>query len=119
MKSKQLILVLGLIAGLTACHENPLNTHKTQQNVAFLRQAAISAEHAMKLSAHKGGRFYSNCMEDNKEAIDCDTFFKQMLQFAQTNKEYHNLTYVELTNARMYSFLAEDYQSKIFNTIDD
>jgi hypothetical protein len=119
MKLKQLILVLGLVAGLTACHENPMNTHKTQQNVVFLRQAAISAEHAMQLSAHKAGRFYSNCMEGNKEAIDCKQFFKEMLQFAKEVSSYSDLTYAELTDVKMYAALAEDYQSKIFNTIDD
>lgn len=111
---------LGLIIliSLTACHENPMKTHSKQQNIGFLRVAAMSAETVMNLNARKGGRFYVNCMEGNKEKIDCEQFFKEMLTFAKVRQDYRDLTYQELTDAKLYASLAEDYQIKLFNSID-
>ena len=121
MNSANLICGVGIIVSaslLTACHENPMSTHSKQHNITFLREAAISAEKAMSLPARKGGRFYSNCMEGNKETINCEQFFNEMLKAAKTSPDYRDLTYKELTDAKSYASIAEDYQIKLFNTID-
>lgn len=121
MNSTRMVFGLGILIStslITACHENPMNTHSKQQNIAFLRDAAINAEKNMKLSARKGGRFYSNCMEGNIELIDCEAFFFEMLRFSETRPEYRELTYSELTDAKSYASIAEDYQIKLFNSIN-
>lgn len=109
---------LCLIVFFKGGHENPLSINSKEQNIAFLREAAISAEKEMHLAARKGGRFYSNCMEDNKEGINCQQFFNQMLKFAKTSSNYKQLTYADLTNTKSYAVIAEDYQIKLFNHID-
>lgn len=118
MKIATWIVGIGIASLLTACHENPLSSHSRQQNVDFLREAAISAEKTMKLPARKGGRFYSNCMEGNHEWINCTEFFNEMLRFAKNNPNYRDLTHKELTDPKTYASIAEDYQVKLFNTID-
>jgi hypothetical protein len=107
-----------LIVFISSGHKNPLNTHSTEQNITFLRTAAISAEKVMNLPARKGGRFYSNCMEGNQEKINCEQFFNEMLHFAKASTDYRDLTRKELTDAKDYALIAEDYQIKLFNTID-
>ncbi|MBA2649913.1 MAG: hypothetical protein H0U75_10050 [Legionella sp.] len=122
MKKMKMRMGIGLITSvmlLSACHESPIKTHSKRQTIEFLRQAAISAEKTMNLPARKKGRFYSNCMEGNIESIDCKRFFSAMLAFAKTNKDFQHLTYLQLTDAKTYDGLAEDYQDKLFNTIDD
>ncbi|MBA2648293.1 MAG: hypothetical protein H0U75_01630 [Legionella sp.] len=122
MNKMKIRMEAGLIASvilLSACHEPPMKTHSKKETIEFLRHAAISAEGTMNLPARKKGRFYSNCMQGNIEKIDCKRFFSAMLAFAQTNKDFQHLTYLQLTDAKTYEGLAEDYQDKLFNTIDD
>lgn len=103
---------------LTACSNNPLQEHTKKQNIAFLRQAAIHAEHSMNAASRKG-RLYRYCMEENPEQIDCVGFFNKMLEFAHTTKEYGNLTYDQLTDVTLYAALAEAYQNTLFNSLDE
>lgn len=119
MNLSKWFLGLSFIASLTACHENPMHTHSKQETIAFLRTAATHAEKEMHLNARKGGRFYANCMEGNNEEINCQQFFNAMLQFAKTSQAYSELTYKELTDAKQYAALAEDYQIKLFNSLGE
>lgn len=121
MNTKKVMSGVSLIVAalcLTACHENPMSKHNTPQNVGFLVETASCAEHVMQLKTHKKGQYYSNCMEQNKSKINCEQLFSEMLKCSKNNPDYAELTQNDLTDQKMYAELAEDYQIKIFNTMD-
>jgi hypothetical protein len=121
MTKVQSIVSLGLITTsllLTACHENPLHKHRKEANANFLRDAAFAASKELHVSPLTAGRTYMGCMDGDKTTAACKRLFLAMLSYAKERTSYADLSYQDLTDTKTYIDLAEDYENKLFNTLD-
>lgn len=119
--TKTIVLLSSVTASslmLTACHENPLKSHGTRENVATLQEVARMAEKDLSLPSFKRGRTYLDCMKGKPVEVGCEQFFGKMLQALKTKQGYGGMNLSDLTDKKTFASLADSYEDKLFNTID-
>ncbi|EEZ95950.1 hypothetical protein [Legionella longbeachae] len=117
---KRLMILTILLSStliLSGCHDNPLKAMTKDKQIAFLMQASRSAEKVMGVFSEPGGAYYLSCMQEEDISVDCQKFFKHMLSYAHTQKEFANLKLAQLTDPNLIADIAIEYQNIFFNTI--
>lgn len=114
------LLGAGLLLGLSACSEqSPLKTKPPEKAAAFLVKASRYAEKQIGHFQPPGGKVYGICMQGKADVIhvDCTKLYQAMVQYAHTQADFKGLTVKQLTNAKTWQRLGEDYQRQAFDQI--
>jgi len=114
-------LSLGLLlstAMLSACHHNPLETHKEQQSTRFLINASMEAAKVLKpnMDGREAQYVYLNCMNGKEPDMDCTALYKAMADFAKRGSfsDFKGVSVADLTDRAVFESLREGYEERLF-----
>ena len=118
---KKTLVILGMMTALSlsACsHKNPMETEPKEETAKFLVQASTYAEIKINYQIKHHGITYAGCMQKRYGSkiskADCEKLYNYIIEYArQSNTDYENITYEDLTNKQVFDAVHDEY-SRIY-----
>lgn len=105
-------LGIAVVVLLTACHENPLKTASKDKTARLLTQASKYAEEKAGRPQHARG--YFDCIRGKQKALNCDQLYSDMVEYAQKEDDFENITVADLKNQEAFKRIKEYYEERLF-----